>query len=80
MYAWLYCITALAMPTPSIPVASEATNVEIAHRVETLCPICATVDLPEYFQQEMHVHHSKNNFVGPSDDALRLGSLTDVYS
>lgn len=50
---------------------------------ESLCPTCCGIDFAQYFQQEMHVQWNKDSspfFVGPNPDAIRIGSLADVYS
>ena len=43
-----------------------------------LCSVCAGIDLKEYFRREIHVRRTEHEFVGPNQDALRLGYLEDI--
>ena len=43
-----------------------------------LCSVCANIDLKEYFRREIHVQRLEDDFVSPSQDALRLGFLEDI--
>ncbi len=44
-----------------------------------LCILCAGIEFAKYFQKEVDLHHTDSYLVGPSEDAVCLGSLTEIY-
>lgn len=44
-----------------------------------LCNLCAGIEIAKYFQNEVDLHRDGNYFVGPSENAVCLGSLTEIY-
>jgi Heterokaryon incompatibility protein (HET) len=44
-----------------------------------LCAVCANIDFGEYFRSETHVRRHDGYWVRPSEDAVRLGYLEEVF-
>jgi len=45
-----------------------------------LCTTCSDINFAKYFQTEVGLHRNDAYFVRPNHDAVRLGSLTEIYS
>lgn len=44
-----------------------------------LCKNCATINIRQYFQHALHSRVDKSNFVGPTKDALKLGTFESLH-
>lgn len=47
---------------------------------EQLCSECKKLNIAQYFQQEIHVQKEESGFVRPSEQAIRLKSLSEIYN
>lgn len=47
-------------------------------QMDSLCDTCSSINFLEYFQQAIHYRTDRNEFIGPTQDAIRLGDFEDI--
>ncbi|KAB2571506.1 hypothetical protein DBV05_g9853 [Lasiodiplodia theobromae] len=47
-------------------------------QMDSLCDTCSNINFLEYFQQAIHYKTDRNKFIGPTQDAIRLGDFEDI--